>query len=137
MKMTKKRLIINLSLTLAIVILTCVKLVRWFSEPPIIGYDKETWTVLAATAYFGPYAAALLTIVSIWLFGKAKKVLCIISCIVSGLLFLHELFCFSLIARLFLWADAKIPYTGFDPLITLGILIVLGITTSLAVMDKN
>lgn len=122
---------------MAVVVFTGVKLARWFANSSIIGYDREQWTVLAATAYFGPYAAALPTIVSVWLRGKIKKVFCIIACGISGALFFCELFCFCLIARLFVLIEAKMPYTGFDPLITLGILAVLGITTALAVMDNN
>lgn len=127
--MSKKRLRMKCIMTLVIFALVSLKIIHWLCHPELnmiklktIQHYIESKASITLAAYYGTYASAFFSLITIWLPSKAQPMFGTISVLFSGTMGLVEFGFFVIFKIGFLFRHISLfSYTGLDPLLTVGV----------------
>lgn len=128
-----KNIIFNIIFTVSLSALLAYKIVKMILNPRTVEWlfgdfteifsniSNAVFASLIYLAYSAPYIMPILTIIALWLRGKPKMVMSIVTLSVSGSLLIWEFICcgFITIANQLSPSQQRIDYTGYAPLVSL------------------
>lgn len=143
--MSKKWLRMKCIMTLVIFALVSLKIIHWLCHPELnmielktIQHYIENKASINLVVYYGIYASAFFSLITIWLPSKAQPTFGTISVLVSGTMGLVE-FGFFVIFKIGYLSDhiSLFTYTGLDPLLTVGVFTAAAYVTVTSDEDYN
>ncbi len=128
---TKKRVLINVGLTLCLFGLVTLKVIRWRTHSIDVSWIFKHFVINPGINLFllvvdcGIYLSAFFALVTILLPAKAKAMFGMIALRISSAMGICELGVY-IILRIFVFLlSGSLPYTGLDPLLTVGVIAVI------------
>lgn len=132
---TKKRVLINIGLTLCLFGLVTLKLIRWHTHymdfdigsvlSELKAFTREPMYFFLIVPKYGIFLSAFFALVTIWLPAKAKAMFGMIALRISVAMGIFELGAYLFIHILVLLSNKSFPYIGLDPLLTAGVIAVI------------
>lgn len=131
---TKKRVLINIDLTLCLFGLVTLKIIIWrahdIADIGSILRELREYVMSSALLFlivpkYGIFLSAFFALVTIWLPAKAKAMFGMIALRISAAMGIIELGAYLFFHILVLLINKSFPYIGLDPLLTAGVIAVI------------
>lgn len=131
---TKKRILINIGLTLCLFGLVTLKIIIWrahdIADIGSILRELREYVMSSALLFlivpkYGIFLSAFFALVTIWLPAKAKAMFGMIALRISIVMGIIELGAYLFFHILVLLINKSFPYIGLDPLLTAGVIAVI------------